>query len=256
MGTTVKSNDLIINNELPSNIVVLDHETKEHVAALIIQADAIKVSDPETLKMAESLFVEIKALNKCILDARMEITRPLDDLKARIIAAQRSATDPLEKHEKRLASDVVLYRRKVEQQRLEEENKIRMEKMAAERKAREEAERKRREAEEAAAEEAALFGEAVTVIPAEEPTTVIIPERVSSVPDLGKSVVRTVVRKKLQVDDRNKVLLAIARDIVAAHNENRQPMLAQAITINDKALLDLLKAGVPIDGARIVEGGL
>ena len=254
MGNQPESNALVIANELPSNIVVLDHETKQRVTALITQAQAITVTDVATLGQAEDLFVEVKALGKQISAARLETTRPLDDLKKRIIAAEREATQPLEQQEKRLGSEVVAFRREVERRRQEEERRIRQEREAAERKAREEAEQRRREAEEAAAEEAALFGEAATVIPAvEEPAPVIIPEKMPTTPNLGKSVVRTVKRKVLVVDDQAKVLLAIARDIVAAHNENRQPMLAQAIDINKKSLLDLLKAGVPIDGARVVE---
>lgn len=255
----------VVKNTLPKEIVALDAEILAKANALVFQANGLVMIDAAGLTSGNATFKAIDSLKKEIEAQRLELTRPIDDLKKAIIEAERQATTPLIEARTELGKRILDLQRKLEAERAEAERKARAEaeaKAAAER-ARLEAERQaliakqRAEyeaAQEAAAkahaeamakatEEAALFGTPVAAVeiqapiaPPEPPPVVVVPVvdavRVSEVP---KGAVRTNTRKVLRIVDAAKIPRELAGVVLLVPDE--------------KAIKKLLEAGIAVPGA-------
>lgn len=243
-------------NTLPASLVVLSAELVEQRDSLAIRANMAAITDTESLARAESVFIAIDKFSKQVSESRLAITRQIDALKAQMIAAERSATGLLDPLRDRLAKMVADYRTEVARvARIEAERiKAEAEKQAAEMRAKQE-EAARAERERMAAvqkirdDEAALFGEACTPEPVAAvvvPVHIPIVERPApAIPELPKSAVRTQTRFSLELFDAEKIIAAACVGGGKIHGR-------AVLTIDEKAVEALLKAGCPVDGARLI----
>ncbi len=245
-------------NTLPASLVVLSAELVEARDSLAIRANMVAITDTESLARAESVFVAINDFSKRVNADRMSITRQIDALKAQLIAAERSATGLLDPLRERLAKMVSDYRAevarlaKIEAERLKAEG----EKQAPERRAKqEEAARAERErvgaAQKVRDEEAALFGDPSTPIePEPAPVAVVVPTVMQSapvavIPALPKSAVRVQMRHNLEIEDAQKIIAEACKHGGKIHGR-------AVLLVDEKAIDALLRAGCPVDGARLV----
>ena len=263
---------IIVKNELPKEIVALDAEILAKANALVFQSRGLVMTDAAGLVAGNTTFKAIDALKKDIEAQRLELTRPIDDLKKAIIEAERQATLPLIEARADLGKRILNLQRKLEAERAEAERKARAEaeaKAAAERArleairqdliakqraeheaAQKAAEEARAEAEKKAKEEAELFGTPVAAVevqapaaPPEPPPVVVVPVldavRVAEVP---KGAVRSASRKVLRIVDAAKIPRELAGVVLLVPDE--------------KAIKKLIEAGVAVPGAVLesVEG--
>ena len=114
---------------------------------------AIQIDSPQMLAIASDELREIASRRKQIEEARLSLTRPLDESKRRIMDLFRAPTERLEQAEALLRKGVLTYqqaeRAKADQARRDAEAKLAAERAQAEQAARE-AERAEREAQAAA----------------------------------------------------------------------------------------------------------
>lgn len=244
-------------NTLPASLVVLSAELVEQRDSLAIRANMAAITDTESLARAESVFIAIDKFSKQVSESRLAITRQIDALKAQMIAAERSATGLLDPLRDRLAKMVADYRTEVARvARIDAERiKAEAEKQAAEMRAKQE-EAARVERERLAAvqkirdDEAALFGEACTPEPVAAvvvvPLHIPIVERPAPViAELPKSAVRTQTRFSLELFDAEKIIATACAGGGKIHGR-------AVLTIDERAVEALLKAGCPVDGARLI----
>lgn len=248
---------VIVKNELPAEIVALKDETLAEVQALTAEANdmVLAIKDADTYAAGNDLFRRIEAFNKQVTEQRMEITRPIDALKAAIMEAARRATIPLSDANKALGQRLWDMKKELERQRQEAERKARAEAEARAKAERErlEAERQaiiRKQQEERAAQEAAakeqadLFGtEAEPLPPAPEPppAAVVVPvvDAVAVPAPLPKSAVRGKTDHVLVILDAAKIPREIAGKVLLVPDE--------------KAIKALMKLGVEVPGCRLDE---
>lgn len=247
---------LVIANPLGPQLPVLSAELIERRDDLVAAAAACAViSSTETLLDAEKTFRAIDAYTKQVHTERLDLTRKIDALKAEIMDAEKQAVRPLTEVRTRLASAIDTYREAVERERREAERRARAE---AERIAAEEAAKRRAEAEaqaeaqrEAAAEEAALFGASNAPTEPTPPPVVVsvpvqMPAAVVAAPALPPSAVRKQVRAKLRILDPAAILAEACKHGGSLYGR-------QVLTIDEKAIEALLKAGVTVTGAELEE---
>jgi hypothetical protein len=263
---------VIVANTLPKQFVAIEPATLAHALDLAAQATALVPKTAADLDAANTLFKAADALEKAITTQRLELTRPIDTLKAAIMAAERQATLPLGEARKGLADRMLTCKRELDRIAAEERAKAEAEARAraeAER-ARLEAERQERIARERAAHEAAvkaaqeaaaqerarleaeaeLFGAPADqfespfepVMPAyvEPPPVVIIPEviRPNPVTAAPKLAVRATTRKVLRIIDASKIPRTIAEAVLLVPDE--------------AAIKKLLLAGLVVPGCELV----
>ncbi len=248
---------VIVANNLPAQIVALSDEALAESTKLAAQGSGFVVADLASYTQGTALFKQLESLNKLIAAQRLDMTRPIDELKRQVMDAERRATIPLTAAIESLGRRLLDMKRKLEQERAEAERKAREEAEAKARAERErlEAERaaiikrqqeERAEAERKAAEEAKLFGTVAEEIPeAEPPPPVVVVPVVDAVmipAELPKSAVRGSTRKVLVVDDPEKIPRILAGVVL--------------LVPDPKAIEKLLKAGVAVPGCRLesVEG--
>lgn len=243
---------VVVRPSFPAEVVVLTAEVKAEVAELV-KASAMEVKDAGQLEAANLIFVRLTKVAKGIEDGRLALTRPIDEIKASIIQAQRDATEPLRQAREDLGKRIVSCQ--IELQRIKEE---------AEKKAREEAEakaraeREKQEAERQAEikrqqeeyqkqcelekEAAERFGTDFEPPPPPPPPppVVVIPEVIppgADVPALPKAAVTTATKKKLVIVDLALVPFKIQDRCLWV--------------LDEKAALEVLKAGIKIPGLAL-----
>lgn len=92
---------------------------------LLAKSKAIKeVKDNATLASAVAIKKEINAHGKLIKDMRLELTRPLDDLKKQIMAKETEVTLPLEQAKTDISEKILTYEEEQERIKQEEENRV------------------------------------------------------------------------------------------------------------------------------------
>jgi len=245
--------DLTVKNTLPAEIVAINPQTVEKAGLLVAKANSIKITDVASHAAASDLYKVITALSKQIASDRLDITRPIDAIKDKIIEAERMGTVPLLAAKAKLEPMIKGFEREQERIRVEAERKAREE---AEARAREE--RKRLEAEQAARikeqeeaavaaerkadEERRLFGETSIVVPeveAAQPIVVVPEVEAQLIPaSLPKSAVRESVKKVLVIDDEKLIPVELAG--------------VRLLTPDTKAINKLMQAGVAVPGCRLV----
>lgn len=250
------SSAIIVPNTLPPQIIALSDDALALAQGLASEAKALVITDAASLEVGNALFRRIDGHKKGIERARLELTRPIDALKAQVIEAERQATAPLEEARADLGKRLLVV-----------ENRIRAERAEAERRAREDAEARaraererlegerqaiiRRQTEDRAAaqakaaEEAALFGTPEVEVPAQSapPPVVVVPvAQAVAMPELPKSAVRRKADPVLVIVDADK----IPREI------GGKPLWV----LDEKAIKAVWKAGISVPGTRMdqVEG--
>jgi hypothetical protein len=240
---------IIIANTLPERIIALSESALQTATELTAKASTLAVEPTAaSLEAGNSLYRQIDTHTKGIAACRLDITRPIDALKAAIIEAERKATEPMQLA--RTALGLRIAKADSEMRRIAEE---------AARKAREEAEAKakaerdRLEAErqaliaqqevehQAAADEAALFG--TEPPPAAEPPPPVVVVPIVETPaqlmaPLPKCAVRTNVRKVLFIHDARQIPREISGAVLLEPNE--------------RAIKKLLEAGIAVPGCELI----
>jgi len=251
---------VIVANSLPAHIVALSDETMAEVALLTAEASTIAVTDAASLETGNGLYRRSKSLKERITAARLEATRPIDAFKAAIMAAERTATKPLEDALSNLGTVLLAVDKRL---KAEEAERLRLAREKAEREA---AELRRQQEEErqkqlavwkaeqeakrkAAEEEAALFGTAPAPVestpqpPAPAPIVPVVEVKTVAAA-LPKSAVRETVRHRLVITDR---ALLIAEACKAGGKIHGRPVL----TIDERAVEELLRAATEVPGAKL-----
>lgn len=92
---------------------------------LLAKSQAIKeVKDNATLASAVAVKKEINAHGKLIKDMRLELTRPLDELKKQIMSKETEVTLPLEQAKTDISEKILTYEEELERVRLAEEARV------------------------------------------------------------------------------------------------------------------------------------
>lgn len=246
-----------IANPLPAQLVALSAELvarRDELAAIAETLPAI--TDTDTLAAAEAAFVAVDRFTKQVATDRLVLTRPIDALKAQIIEAERTAVAPLLPLREQVAKAVAAYRAE-ERRRAEEAARIAREKAEAEARElrRQQEEARRRELEEyeakkkAAEEEAALFGtpaEPVAPPPVQAPAVLAIAIPEPAAPALPKSAVRTSTRRRCVITDPALILAEACKG-------GGRLFGRVVLTVDEKAVAELVMAGVAVPGAKVEE---
>lgn len=254
----MESTDLVpvvVKNPFPPEILAVDPIAMERAVVLVAKAKGYVISDVQSLADAEEGYRLIDALGKSIAESRLEITRPVDDFKKQIMEAERKATIPLLEAKTGLAQKIAKFRAEEQARRDEAARlaRIEAERVAAiERKRLQDeqaahikkAQEERAAAEAKAKQEAEMFGTEVDIsilpeVPVEREVVVIPQQLAVAAPDMGRSAVRQVVKKKLVIDDASRVPDEIAG----------KPLWI----LDEKAVDKLLRAGIAVPGCRLVD---
>jgi hypothetical protein len=91
---------------------------------LLARANKLEITNDEELKSATALKKEITAQAKTVNELRFEITRPLDELKDRILSKEKEILVPLSEARNDIASKILAYEEELERIRKEEEDRI------------------------------------------------------------------------------------------------------------------------------------
>jgi len=91
---------------------------------LLDKAVAQKVSDDTSLAQAVAIKKDINAHSKVVKDARMELTRPLDDLKKLIMSKESEVMLPLDKAKADISDKILTYEEELERLRLLEVERV------------------------------------------------------------------------------------------------------------------------------------
>jgi hypothetical protein len=268
---------VVVRHELPAEIVAIQPAILALAHDLTAKAAALVPRTAADLVAGNELFREVDKLAKDIAANRLEITRPIDALKAAIIEAERNATAPLllakgdlghrmlackaeldrvAAEERRKAEAEARARAEAERIRLEAERQAEIARRQAEYEAAQAKAKAEREAAEAAArEQAELLGMPVEVevpaepLPPEEPPpVVVIPEVIRpTAPALAapKLAVRKSVRQVLEITDAAK--------LIAACDDAGRLFGRQVLVIDEAAVKALRMAGCDVPGSRLVE---
>jgi hypothetical protein len=262
---------VVVQNTLPAKLTAIAPEILDRALELSATASALIPTTAAELETANGVFREIDKLSKSIAAGRLELTRPIDALKAQVIAAERSATTPMDEAKaalgkrmlhcqgelNRIAAEA---RRKAqeeaeavarEQRRIAEEERQAVIKKQQEEHAARVAEQQR--ADEAAKKRAELLGEdhepetAIIAPPPPPPPVVIVPEVLAPVvPDAPKLAVRATRRQVLEIVNAEELIAEACKNAGKIHGR-------LVVLVDEKAVEAMLKAGVPIPGARLVE---
>lgn len=114
-----------VRNTLPQEIVAIDRATLERALTLSEIAGKISVNTAEDLLEADRIYINIDTLNKAICAQRLEITRPIDALKAQVIEAERQATIPLKNAKESLGKKMLACKAELEKRRADSEEEAR-----------------------------------------------------------------------------------------------------------------------------------
>lgn len=257
-----------ITHKLPNPILPITQKTLAERDALIADALEHKVIGKKNFDRANAVVQAMHSLEKDIEASRTEANKPVLIINRAINKAAKDAVVVLERERKRLAQNIAAYVRAVnaERERAEQENlrKIREQQEAEDRKRQEEEARLQaeqaqatQETDEVEADEpgqlipptgpqagqapprptsaAEQWATGYTPEPAPSPAPLeleVVPERVQS----AVSIKRV---KKLHIIDRTKIPFQIQN--------------AQLLTVNEGAILRLLKAGINVPGCELVE---
>lgn len=91
---------------------------------LLKKAKAQKITDNGSLAKAVAVKKEINAHGKLIKDSRMDLTRPLDDMKKLIMNKEAEVTAPLDEAKSNISEKILDYESELERIRFEEEARI------------------------------------------------------------------------------------------------------------------------------------
>ena len=263
---------VVVKNSLPAELVAIAPEILARALELSEIASAMVPTTATELETANGIFREIDKLSKSIAAGRLELTRPIDALKAQVIEAERSATTPLEKAKAELGRRMLHCKSEIDRIAAEARRKAQEEAEAAAREARRIAEEERQaiikkqqeehaarvaeqqRADEAAKKRAELLGEdhepetaIIAPPPPPPPPVVIVPEVLAPVvPDAPKLAVRATKRQVLEISNAEELIAEACKNNGKIHGR-------LVVLVDEKAVEAMLKAGVPIPGARLVE---
>jgi TolA-binding protein len=249
------SSNVIIANNLPAEIIALEHATLDKALALCERAHAIIIPSPSideagcrsAMAEANRLYDEINGLSKQLDGARLERGREITALKTKVDDAVKAAVVPLEDQRSKLGTKIATADRALRQQvaerqrKLEEERRQREQQAEAERrdaeekarKAREEVERMAQAGVDAPPDLAAAAAAPAPPIPVRdaEPAPYVAPAPRSSV----------------------RVTKTYALEIVDLAQVPREAGGVPLWKFDEAQALKLMKAGVKIAGLRLVE---
>ncbi len=126
------------------------HEFTAEAEGMLVVAQAYEIDSPDMYQLAAQELSKIKARYKAINDARLSITRPMDEAKKRVMAFFDQPLKPLKAAESFLKKVMLDWDQKQERIRQEKEAEARKAQEEARKKAEAEAEAARKKAEEAA----------------------------------------------------------------------------------------------------------
>ena len=223
-----------VDHSIEAPLVVLDPDVLMRAEVLVESAKMFDGIDEANLEAADNTLREIAGLEKEIEKSRKAVKGPVLDLGKAIDKAAKEAGIPLTKAKKDLSEKVAVHVRAVEaeRRRIEEENRRKIEE--AQRKADEE--RKKREE----AAKPGLLGRIMGKEPEPVPEpTAPIPVALEQEPEKVRSAVSIRTVKKLQIIDENQ----IPREIGGV----------KLWKLDETALTKILKAGIPVPGAALVD---
>lgn len=213
----------------PVELVAVPAEILLQIDATAALAKSFTISDVGEFNRADALCAEIRELRKSLEESRKAAKAPVLELGKSIDAVAKRAGQPLDDAYNILSGRIISYQREQERKRAE----IRRAAEEADRKQREERQRKEREA----AEAAEVFGQ-----PAPEPTPEPEPAAVAVAPQPEAPKSASVTTRKVYS--------------VAVDDETAIPMDVAGIrlwTLDEKAVLRVLKMGGKVPGCRLVE---
>jgi cell division septum initiation protein DivIVA len=261
---------VVVQNTLPAELVAIAPEILARALELSATASALIPTTAAELETANGIFREIDKLSKSIAAGRLELTRPIDALKAQVIAAERSATTPMDEAKAAVGKRMLHCQGELNRIAAEARRKAQEEAEAAAREARRIAEEERQSiikkqqeehaarvaeqqrADEAAKKRAELLGEdhepeTIIAPPPPPPPVVIVPEVLAPVvPDAPKLAVRATKRQVLEIVNAEELIAEACKNNGKIHGR-------LVVLVDEKAVEAMLKAGVPMPGARLVE---
>jgi hypothetical protein len=255
------SNAIIVRNTIPSEMVVLSEQVMADVGRLTATAAVMVVTSQAQLIAGNEIFREIDSLTKQISAQRLELTRPLDAVKAQAMEAERQATGPLLKAKEELGRQLALFAKQEAARVAEEEQKKReeAERIAWEARTKAEAERQKIIAEQNAArmaeeerrrEEAAMFGtvaEPVKEQPA-PPPVVIVP----TFSPVRTAPAAPMVKPAARITERAHVVITDATAIIAEACKTGGLLYGRPVLkLDESAISEMVLAGVKIPGTAI-----
>lgn len=92
--------------------------------SLLTDAKALTVSNTESLKNANDKIKDINAYKKEVSEARLSLTKPMNDVIAQLISKEKEILLPLDEAKNTLSKSILDYNAEVERKRLEELNRI------------------------------------------------------------------------------------------------------------------------------------
>jgi DNA repair exonuclease SbcCD ATPase subunit len=280
----MSTNDIIIKNELPAEIVALQHTTLDEAMSLCERAHAIVIPSASidehgcrsALAEANRLYDAINGLAKQLEEARMERGREISSLKSRVDAMVKAATDPLNDQRAKLGSKLLHADRELkriieDRRRAAEAERLRIE--AEQRAAAQAAERARQEAEAAAAraEEAARKAADVAAMTGHDPLpddavaldAARAAEAAAAAVATAAQAQSTAIERTFEAKPAPYVAPAPRSSVkvrteysLQIDNLSAVPMEASGVTLwklDEPTVLRLLRAGVKIPGLTLVE---
>jgi hypothetical protein len=246
------SNPVIIANELPREIVALDHVKLDEAMALCERAHAIAIPSPSldepgcrsALAEANRLYNQVNDLEKALEGGRLQVGREISALKAKVDEAVRAATVPLADQRDKLGKKIFGRDRELREMLADRQRKADEEKRRREAEARAAEEAARKAKEEADARARAAEAQGVDLPPPIEPlataptTYVRDAEPEPYIPPAPRSAVKARTEYSLRIDDLAKVPVAVAGVVLRK--------------LDEAAALKLLRAGVEIPGLSLV----
>jgi hypothetical protein len=254
---------IVISNPLPAQIEALSQRLAEQSSVLCARADLVTAIDSlEQLAQAEALFLEIDGFATAVHNDRMAITRRIDEFKKSIMDAEEGAVNPAKERRAKIMALASGYRRKLlaEQQAIEAKARAEAEAKAAE--LRRQADEKRKvdlakwQAEEAARkkqleEEAALGFDfdaeeaPVPLPPPPPPAPIVAVVPVVAPLVLPKSPIAQRTTRTVEITDENLIMAEACKSLGKIHGK-------QVLTISEKAVKEMVLAGVAVPGAKLV----
>lgn len=242
------SNDITIKNDLPAEIIALQHTTLDQAMTLCERAHGVAIPAAvvdeagcrSALATANTLYGQINDLSKELEARRLEEGRKISAVKTRLDEAVKAAVKPLEDQRQKLGMKIAGATRDlqaiVDRKRREAEEEAR--RRQAEVLAQQEAQRK---AAEAAAAATAKGDDPLpdVVAAAAAPLPLVDDVPAPYVPPAPTSAVRMVTETTIEVED----LAKIPREIGGV----------SLWTLDQAACLKLAKAGVTVPGIRVVK---
>jgi hypothetical protein len=250
-----------ITHQISAPLQVIPDELGNKAVCLAIAVKQLDVTDALTLETGNRLLMESHATLKELEAARVKLKKPITDLGREIDKVVSGIADPLDAGKRSLLVKVSTYQRKLQDEadrlRREAEEKMRQEREAAEKeRASLQAEADANHAAEVAAAKAKAEAEAkeleeILGSPVEAEPVVVAPAPViqaavihvdPAMPGADhtiKAAVQKRIVQKVEFTDRALVPVSVGNRVLRP--------------IDERAVLDALKAGAVIQGARLID---